>query len=134
MSGERPLDHRHPAVAHGPLIVTAELASANFAWLDALRRRHYPPERNQSPAHLTMFHALPPSAEAEIGRELAQQAKAPIPRATLAGLMNLGTGVALRIVSDDLETIRDDLADHGTGCSAHRTAPAGGRTSLSKTR
>jgi len=41
----------------GPLIVTAELAPEDFAWLDALRRHHFPPERNQLRAHLTMFHA-----------------------------------------------------------------------------
>ena len=99
----------------GALIVTADLAPADFAWLDALRRRHYPPERNGLPAHLTMFHALPPSAEAEIRGELRRHAAARAPRAILAGLMNLGTGVAFRIVSDDLEAIRADLADHCHG-------------------
>jgi len=99
----------------GALILSAELVPSDFAWLDALRRRHYPPERNQVPAHLTMFHALPPSSEAEIRRELGRQAAAPPPRAAIAGLMNLGTGVAFRIVSDDLEALRADLADHCHG-------------------
>ena len=36
----------------GPLIVTAELAPADFAWLNALRRQHYPAERNQLPANI----------------------------------------------------------------------------------
>ena len=49
----------------GPLIVTAELAPPEFAWLNDLRRRHYPAERNRVPAHLTMLHAVAPSAEAE---------------------------------------------------------------------
>ena len=99
----------------GALIVTAELAPPDFAWLDALRQRHYPPERNQVPAHLTMFHALPPSAEAEIRRELGRHAATSPPRATLVGLMNLGTGVAFRIVSDDLDAIRAGIADHCHG-------------------
>ena len=99
----------------GALIVTADLAPADFAGLDALRRRHYPPERNQLPAHLTMFYALLPSAEAEIRRELGRHAAIRAPRATIAGLMNLGTGLAFRIVSDDLEAIRSDLADHCHG-------------------
>jgi len=99
----------------GPLIVTAELAPADFAWLDALRRRHYPPERNQVPAHLTMFQSLPPSSEAEIRHELGRHAATPAPRATIAGLMNLGSGVAYRITSDDLEAIRRALADHCHG-------------------
>ena len=55
----------------GALIVTAEIAQSDFAWLDASAPRHYPAERNQVPAHLTMFHALPPSAEAEVRSSLA---------------------------------------------------------------
>ena len=93
------------------LIVPAELAPQEFAWLDALRRRHYPPERNQLPAHLTMFHALPPSLESEVRHRLAAAAKQPPPRAKIAGLMDLGGGVAFRVVSDDLDAIRANLAD-----------------------
>jgi hypothetical protein len=98
-----------------PLIVSAELGAEDFAWLDALRRRHFPPERNRLPAHLTMFHALPPSAEQEIRARLAELTAAPPPRASIAGLMDLGGGVALRVVSDALDAIRDELADalHG---------------------
>lgn len=93
------------------LIVTAELGAADLAWLDGQRRRHFPPERNQLPAHLTMFHALPPSAEGEARRLLATlAAQEPPPRAVIAGLMNLGGGVAYRIVSDDLDRIREELA------------------------
>ena len=33
----------------GALIVTAEMGAEEFAWLDSLRRRHYPAERNQPP-------------------------------------------------------------------------------------
>lgn len=97
------------------LIVTAEFGAEDFAWLDGLRSLYYPPERNQVPAHLTLFHALPPSAEPEARARLAAAAKAPAPRATIAGLMDLGGGVALRVVSDDLDAIRADLADalHG---------------------
>jgi hypothetical protein len=62
-----------------------------------------------------MFHALPPSAEAEARTRLATAARAAAPRAVIAGLMNLGGGVAYRVVSDDLEAIRRDLASsfHG---------------------
>ena len=50
-----------------------------------LRRLHYPPERNQRPAHLTMFHALPPSAEGEVRRSLGRLGCGPPPRASLEG-------------------------------------------------
>lgn len=93
------------------LIVTAELGAADQAWLDGQRRRHYPAERNRLPAHLTMFHALPPSAEGEARRGLATlAAEEPPPPALVAGLMDLGGGVAYRIVSDNLDRIRDELA------------------------
>ena len=94
----------------GALIVTAELAAEDFAWLEALRRRHYPPERNRVPAHLTMFHALAPSAEDEARRRLAGHSAGPAPAARIAELMDLGGGVAFRVVSDDLDAIRDELA------------------------
>lgn len=97
------------------LIVTAELGREDFAWLDGQRRAYFPPERNQLSAHLTMFHALPPSLEDEARRELASQAANPPPGATIAGLMNLGRGVAYRVVSDDLERIRRDVAAHFHG-------------------
>ena len=93
-----------------PLIVTAELAPADFGWLEGLRRRHYPPDRNRVPAHLTMFHALPPSAEGEVRHLLGRSAAGPRPRAQVAGLMDLGGGVAFRIVSEDLDRIRDEVA------------------------
>ena len=98
------------------LIVTAALGKADFAWLDVQRRAHFPPDRNQLAAHLTLFHALPPSSEVEASSLFARLAasEAP-PRAMIAGLMNLGRGVAYRIVSDDLERIRRDIADHFHG-------------------
>ena len=94
----------------GALIVTAELAAEDLAWLDGLRRRQYPPERNRVPAHLTLFHALPPSAEGELRTRLAGLASRPAPKARIAGLMDLGGGVAFRVVSDDLDALRDDLS------------------------
>jgi 2'-5' RNA ligase superfamily len=99
----------------GALIVTAEIAAPDFAWLDQLRRVHYPPDRNCVAAHLTMFHALPPSAEAEVRRILSRLASEAPPSASIEGLMDLGGGVAFRVVSPDLDRVRRELADqlHG---------------------
>ena len=99
----------------GALIVTAELGPIDFGWLESLRRKHYPPERNRLPAHLTMFHALPPSAEHELRSRLADMVKAGRPMASLEGLMDLGGGVAVRVVSAELDHVREELADglHG---------------------
>jgi hypothetical protein len=99
----------------GALIVTAEIGAEDFAWLNRLRSAHYPVERNQIPAHLTIFHALPPSAELEVCSALAKLSPEPPPRASIEGVMNLGGGVAFRIVSPDLDRIRQGLADHFHG-------------------
>ena len=114
----------------GALIVTAELGAADFAWLDGLRCAHYPAERNQVPAHLTLFRTLPPSAEAEVREVLRSACARPPPAAFVAGVMDLGGGVAFRVASDQLDLLRDELADrlHGlltsqdsAGWSAHVT-------------
>lgn len=99
----------------GALIVTAEIAPEDLAWLDRLRRQHYPPDRNRLAAHLTMFHALPPSAEAEARSALARLSSESPPRAAIEGLMDLGGGVAFRVVSPDLGRIHDELAEHFHG-------------------
>lgn len=99
----------------GALIVTAEIERSDFAWLDGLRRVHFPADRNQLPAHLTMFHALPPSSEAEVRSQLARFSSEAPPRASVEGLIDLGGGVAFRIVSPDLDRLRRELADHFHG-------------------
>ena len=99
----------------GPLIVTADFSVDDFAWLEGLRRAHYPFDQNRVPVHLTMFQGLPPSAEEEVRQQLAHHSAGPAPRATIAGLMNLSGGVAYRVVSDELESIREAIADHFHG-------------------
>jgi hypothetical protein len=75
-----------------------------------MRRAHFPPERNQVPAHLTLFHHLPPDIGAELDRRLAFHAAAPPPRAQIADVIDLGAGTAFRVKSEELEDIRHDLA------------------------
>jgi hypothetical protein len=99
----------------GPLIVSALFGPRDFAWLDGLRRAHYPPDRNRLPAHLTLFHHLPPSLGLELKRRLAESTRARPPRAYATGLINLGRGVAIRIESRDLEAICAELAEAFAG-------------------
>jgi hypothetical protein len=94
----------------GALIVTAELGASDLAWLDRLRRIHYPLDRNRVPAHLTVFHALPPSAEAEVRSTLSRYSLEKPPRAMIDGLLDMGAGVAFRVVSSDLDRIRAELS------------------------
>jgi hypothetical protein len=99
----------------GTLIVLAELGKADFAWLDSLRRRHYPAGRNRVPAHLTLFRSLPPSAEEEVRRSLSRAASAAAPLAEIIGVLDMDSGVALRIRSAELDEIRDRLAEEFRG-------------------
>jgi hypothetical protein len=80
-------------------------------WLQDLRRRHFPPERNLVPAHLTLFHHLPPGIGRELGQRLAAYAATAAPQARIAGVMDLGRGTAFRVESEELEDIRYDLAE-----------------------
>ena len=98
-----------------PLIVTVDFVADDFAWLQGLRSAHYPFDRNQVSAHLTMFHALPPSVEEEAKHQLSLKSKGPPPATSVVGLMDLGGGVAFRVVSDELDELRESIADHFHG-------------------
>lgn len=100
-----------PPGAHAPLIVTATFGAVDHGWLEGLRRAHFPPERNKVPVHLTLFHHLMPSLEAELGERLARLARAPAPPARIVGLQDLGGGTAFRVASDALVEMRAELAD-----------------------
>ena len=104
----------------GALIVTAEIAPRLF-WTWLLKAA----ERNQLPAHLTMFHALPPSTEGEVRSTLARLASERPPGASIEGLMDLGGGVAFRIVSADLDRLRCELAEdfHGLLSAIRASGP-----------
>jgi len=88
------------------------MSREDFAWANNLRRQYFPPERNQVPAHITLFHHLPGHCENEIladmqkiGREFRP------PRARLASVMKLGNGAAFLIESEELQAIRTIVAD-----------------------
>jgi len=92
-------------------LITAELPDDVLAWADALRRAHYPPERNRLRAHVTLFHALPPSSEGEVRRLLAELARDAPPEACTGGLMNLGGGTAIDIHSPGMAALHGLIAD-----------------------
>ena len=95
-----------------PIIVTALFGNEDQAWFDRQRRAYFPPERNVLAAHCTMFHHLAPELGAELKQRLSAQTRGvTAPPAQVGGLMNLGRGVAYRIESPDLESIRAELAD-----------------------
>ena len=105
-----------PQAPAAPFIVTAELPPGVLAWADALRRAHYPAERNKLAAHVTLFHSFAPSLREELPRVLARMAaEFAAPKALLNGLMPLGTGTALAIASPAMLAIRAEIAEHFLG-------------------
>ncbi len=100
----------------GPIIITAEMGKADQAWANGLRRAHFPPERNFLDAHITLFHHLPPNHLPEIKSRMAKLAgESPPPVAHLGEVMMLGRGVAYRVNSPELISIRDELAEEFRG-------------------
>lgn len=105
-----------------PLLVIAELPPAVLAWADGLRRAHYPPHRNRLVAHVTLFHALPPSIEGELRRLLAECAREPAPEAAIAGIMDLGTGTAFLVESPAMLDLYERMAERLHGVLAQQDA------------
>ncbi|APE28973.1 2'-5' RNA ligase family protein [Aurantiacibacter gangjinensis] len=99
-----------------PLIVTAELPEDLFSWANQLRTEHFPPERNYLKAHVTLFHALPPSCEPEVRDCIAAIVRdnPPVP-ARLCGIMKLGKGTALKLESREMIAIWEELRDRFHG-------------------
>ncbi len=98
--------------ASAPIIVSALFGRSDAAFFDAMRREHFPPERNQLSAHLTLFHHLPPSIVDELKRRLIDETRTiTAPEARVTGLISLGRGVAYRIDSPSLAAIRSRLAE-----------------------
>lgn len=100
---------------NAPIIVTALMGAADFAWADGLRRVHFPPDRNVLPAHVTLFHHLPPSVLEELAVRLKRLCAGAAPDARLVDVMSLGRGVAYRLDSPGLMAMRDELADAFAG-------------------
>ncbi len=99
-----------------PFIVTALLPPDVFNWADALRRAHFPPERNHLSAHVTLFHAFAPSLRDELRPLLAGLAAAhAAPQCRIAGLMPLGTGTAIALESPGMLALREAIAEHFHG-------------------
>lgn len=99
-----------------PLILTALPERRAFEHFQALRRLHFPPERNIVPAHITLFHHLPglelPSIADRVKLECGSHEA---PSVQVGGVTMLGRGVAFQLRSPVLEAARDALAEawHG---------------------
>ena len=93
-----------------PLILSAVLDAPVQQRLDALRRAHFPAERNHLDAHVTLFHHLPGAEEGAVAEPVAEAARAPAPPVEVSGVRLLGRGVAVWLSSPQLAALRAALA------------------------
>jgi 2'-5' RNA ligase len=99
------------ASAVQPLILTLKLDDNSFQRLDALRKEHFPRNRNVLDAHLTLFHALPAEKEAEVRAVLDEIcAQTPILKLEFPKLRSLGKGMAVEVDCEPLEALRRELS------------------------
>jgi 2'-5' RNA ligase len=92
------------------LIVSATFGAGTQSALDRMRAQWFPPERNQLAAHLTLFHALPADALAEVTAALERVCARPAPTAEVSGVRSLGRGTALVVASPGLVRAREEVA------------------------
>ena len=93
-----------------PLVLTLRLDDASQDRFDALRRAHFPPERNHLQAHVTLFHALPGEHEGEVRSDLEASVERPAYDVDVVRVRSLGRGVAYDLRSPVLAAQREDLA------------------------
>ena len=98
------------ATLPAPLLLTLELAEPAQSLFQTLRERHFPAARNQVPAHVSLFHALPGAARVPILDLLRALAAAP-PAITVEAPRSLGHGVAFPLTAPELLVLRTHLAD-----------------------
>lgn len=94
-----------------PLILTLALHPDDQARFDLLRERHFPPEHNHIPAHLTLFHHLPGEELDLIQSNLDVACAAhKLFDVSVTGLRSLGRGVAYTLQSPTLSSLRAAIA------------------------
>ena len=95
-----------------PIIVTLAMEEAAHTRFQALRDRHFPPELNRVPAHLTLFHHLPgeraDEVEATIRSLCAARAAFDV---EVTEPRSIGRGVMLRCESEALTELRAAVAE-----------------------
>jgi 2'-5' RNA ligase len=95
-----------------PLVVTLQLDDAGATFFETRRQQHFPADRNQIPAHVSLFHALPGEHldEVSAGLEAVAADHAPFPCA-VTGVTSLGRGCAYTLASDELDAVHAALAE-----------------------
>lgn len=95
-----------------PFILTLILEPSLAQPLNALRKAHFPAERNFLDAHVTLFHALPNDQETMLRRDLATVcAQTPAFAVVFPELKSWGKGVFAPLEAPDLLRVRENLVE-----------------------
>ncbi len=95
-----------------PFTLTLWLDADSSAKFNALRRQHFPRERNYLDAHLTLFHALPADAETRIRADLDEICGAISPLDLYyPDLRFLGKGTAIEVEAPAVVKLRRGLSN-----------------------
>lgn len=99
-----------------PIIVTAQFDAGADALFQRRRQEFFPPQLNFIPAHLTLFHNLPGDREREVVAGIAAAIEGQPPVVVhVPALMSLGRGVAYRLGSDELMSLRGRMVQRFDG-------------------
>lgn len=90
-----------------PLILTLRMDENSQEYFNALRRKHFPKQRNYLEAHLTLFHHL---REDQQTLNTIKDISTEIFELQITGLKFLGAGVAFAVESEQLIKIRNQIA------------------------
>lgn len=94
-----------------PLILTLTIEAEAQAYFNQLRQQYFPPERNFLDAHLTLFHHLPPAHPGIIPTIQALCAAQPRMQLLAAKMVNIGKGVAIKIVCPPLQSLHGRMRE-----------------------
>ena len=89
-------------------ILTLQLAADDQAHFERLRQLHFPAALNRVPAHVSLFHTLPPLES--IHEELQHAADRPAFTLRVTGVRSLGRGVAYVLQSAEASELHSALA------------------------
>lgn len=90
-------------------VLTLALDPASQSRFEALRQQWFPPERNQIPAHLTLFHSLEED-EATQATLAAAAGQTPVFPMRVGQVRSLGRGVAYFLDSREAAALQRQLA------------------------
>ncbi|MCW2778150.1 MAG: hypothetical protein JWN17_1875 [Frankiales bacterium] len=92
-----------------PLVVSLVLDPVSQERFDALRRAHFPRDRLQVGAHVSLFHALPGEDEPQVDAALRAAARRQPFDVAVTAVRSLGRGVAFALHADELSALHCGL-------------------------